>query len=129
MKKHGTKMLSALLIVVLMLSMSTAVLAAGPNYEQQNTKQDKGAALTLLFAMYAPESLSEYLSTQQEHEQFHAGRKDAHDELKQDAGVQFTDIIDAYKNGEMSAEDAINAIIERKDNLEDFKEELSKIVD
>ena len=128
MKKRSVRILTAVLVVVMIMSVTTAALAAGQE-EPQGSQQSKGEALERLFVRYAPGSLAEFLSVRQEHQEFHEARKLVHEELKTNARLKFSEIIDAYLAGELSAEDAMNALLSQKDDSAQFREELKELME
>lgn len=129
MKNRGIKILTAVLVVIMLLSMTTAVLAAGTEGEKAQTLREKGQKLEVLFAEYAPDLLDDYLSLKQEHEAFHQGRKTQHERFKKQTRGGLNTIIDAFVAGEISGEDAIAAIIETRDSLKAYRDELLAIKD
>jgi len=124
MKKRGVKILTALLVIVMIMSFTTAVLAAD---DEQEAKGNTGTKTTMLYVEYAPELLSDYLDAKQEHEAFHEGRKAINETFKADREGQLQSILDAFVAGEMSGDEAMNAIIEMRDNAKALKEEAAAI--
>lgn len=134
MKKRGIKILSAVLVAVTILTMTTAVLAEGTEGERtagdrvQDLK-DAGQKLEMLFTQYAPDLLDDYISVKQEHTDFHLDRKAEHESFKEQIRGNLNAIIDAFVAGEISGEEAKAAIIEMRDNLTAYRDELSLIKD
>lgn len=135
MKNRGIKILTAVLVVIMLLSMSTAVLAAGTEGtektagEKAQKLREAGQKIETLFTHYAPDLLDDYLSVKQEHAAFHQYRKAQHQSFKEQTRGSLNSIIDAFVAGEMSGEEAKATIIEIRDNLKGYRDELSVIRD
>ena len=126
MKKRGIKILSAALVIILIMSMATAVLAEDDGEGQQD---GQNRTQTLLFTKYAPELLDDYLAAKEEHANFHADRKAEHEALKEQIRAELTSIIDALIDGEMTGEQAKRAIIFIRDSLAGMRDEIAPIRD
>ena len=135
MKNRGIKILSAVLIVVMILTMTTAVLAEGTEGEKRTAGEraqklrDAGQKFEMLFTQYAPDLLDDYLLVKQEHIDFHKERKAEHESFKAQIKGDLNLIIDAFVAGDISGEDAKAAIIETRDNLKAYRDALSAIKD
>ena len=127
MKKRGIKILSAVLVVAMILSFATVALAESPQEEKPKGERNQDRTIITLFVKYAPGSLAEYLSTKQEHTQFHEGRKEAYEAFKKQTKGQLAEILDAFIEGEMTAEEFKSTVTQMRDTLKAYKEQMVSI--
>jgi Asp-tRNA(Asn)/Glu-tRNA(Gln) amidotransferase B subunit len=127
MRKKGIKILSAILVIVLVMSFATVALAADQEGAEPKGERKPSRSNAALFLKYAPDSLADYLSTKQEHEAFHEGRKTVHETFKSQAKGNVNELIDALIAGEMTVEEFTSAVTEMRDTLKDFKAQMESI--
>lgn len=129
MKKRGLKILSAVLVLVMILSISTAALAAGNKGRSTNGAQNKGRALEALYVKYAPDLLDDYLAVKQEHETFHEERREENNGLRVRLREQYSSVIDAFLSDEITAEQAKEQLLACRNNICAFNDEVTAILE
>jgi len=126
MKKTGKVLVILALVLVLLAGMAVTAFAA-PGDEKDEKKQGDGKSLARLFLLYDPDSLDDYLAFREEHKAFHEGRQAQREQAKQDIRDGLNAIIDAVLAGEMTVDEARDAIEAARANMDAARGELSAI--